>query len=508
MSSTTRPSSSERELMPLAAAGSPLDDPAELTFNFDFAYNNEQFSDTVLILEEEFSESDTAQVGEDEEKSAQKGKDDSEGEQQSKKMKMDSGAASLNRPSSSNTNNDPSDGVMARLNVCKLVLCCKSLFFKTLFTNGMKETNQKTVSIKMLLEDKDTFISLIKYLYTGRFPTEIDLLKMVTLADKYSVPCAVEEAARLLSRGTYTVEECCKFLDLPEKIAPNSALVKLIEVASASIVKEFEDFDKMWSHDSFLGLSARGVVEVLKSNNLKVSSENTVYQAVRTWVVRDTAREHYIPLLIPYIRWPMMTRNFLLDVVKDDVLFKHNALQFAHYVAQAMEHHMAGEERTKVIPVVSDKSLVTTRTGYQTLLKAELLWDLKPVSAMLRDGSTRKSPVQYLAGYKIWLKVEKKAEELGLFFCGEPLSVTTPIQTTKKFFAKFQCEFMMRNKTTGEYNQKAHFHPFNLAFDSVHNGRCGKGYGQYVTGAELGNAQFDFLVDDTLYFKAVATMDP
>jgi len=66
----------------------------------------------------------------------------------------------------------------------------------------------------------------------------------------------------------------------------------------------------------------------------------------------------------------------------------------------------------------------------------------------------------------------------------------------------------MKSKSTGEYVTKAHFHPFNLTFDSVHNGRCGKGYGQYVTGAELANPLFDFMHDDALLFKAIAQMEP
>ena len=63
----------------------------------------------------------------------------------------------------------------------------------------------------------------------------------------------------------------------------------------------------MVKHQEFLDLNVDSIIQLLKNENLNVSSEDAVFDALKKWVIFDLNRNEYIPTLLQYIKLPLVT---------------------------------------------------------------------------------------------------------------------------------------------------------------------------------------------------------
>jgi hypothetical protein len=68
------------------------------------------------------------------------------------------------------------------------------------------------------------------------------------------------------------------FLDLPECLRKSDSFAPLLQTATHELVQHFLHFEQMWQTDDFLQLSCEALIVLLQSDELNVTTENTVYQ--------------------------------------------------------------------------------------------------------------------------------------------------------------------------------------------------------------------------------------
>jgi len=97
----------------------------------------------------------------------------------------------------------------------KAVLMARSSYFDSMFGSGMEETQTNLVEVKDA--DPDTFKELIKFLYSGLLPENIDAIGMglLPIADRYGVK-ELQEMCEVAIRRNLSVENLIESLILAE----------------------------------------------------------------------------------------------------------------------------------------------------------------------------------------------------------------------------------------------------------------------------------------------------
>ena len=73
----------------------------------------------------------------------------------------------------------------------------------------------------------------------------------------------------------------------------------------------------------FFRLSAEQLSDLVASDNLSVTSEEEVFEAVVTWVNHDRAqREASVSVVMSNVRFPLLARDYLIERVEQEHLMK------------------------------------------------------------------------------------------------------------------------------------------------------------------------------------------
>lgn len=113
------------------------------------------------------------------------------------------------------------------------------------------------------------------------------------------------------------VEKCCWEM-IKSNLDPENAVEALLlseqlgnEDGFRSVLGFLGDhFNEIRLLDSFCTLNVLNLKKILSSNNLKIKTEQNVFEALRTWITFDEAnRLKYVPELIQLIRLPLLTEK-------------------------------------------------------------------------------------------------------------------------------------------------------------------------------------------------------
>nr|XP_006824451.1 PREDICTED: kelch-like protein 8-like [Saccoglossus kowalevskii] len=114
-----------------------------------------------------------------------------------------------------------------------------------------------------------------------------------------------------------------------------SALVKAADKYT------YDNFIEVTECDEYLHISARHLGLLLTSSDLKVTNEEEVYNASIKWVSYiPEKRQKHLPDLMSKIRLPMLSPEFLMNVVeKEDMIKKNHTCR--DYVDEAKNYHLS-----------------------------------------------------------------------------------------------------------------------------------------------------------------------
>ncbi|KAK3434271.1 hypothetical protein EUGRSUZ_D01781 [Eucalyptus grandis] len=241
------------------------------------------------------------------------------------------------------------------LHISSPILAAKSPFFYKLFSNGMRESEQRHVTLTINASEEVAFMDLLNYMYSNTLSasTPTALLDVLITADKFEVASCMRYCSRLLRNLPMTCESALLYLDLPSSVLMAEAVQPLTDAAKQFLASRYKDITKF--PDEVLNLPLAGVEAVLASDDLQVASEDAVYDFVLKWT-----RSHYskqeerrgvlASKLGRLIRFPYMTCRKLRKVLScndfDPELASKVVLEALFFKAEApyRQRSLAAEE--------------------------------------------------------------------------------------------------------------------------------------------------------------------
>ncbi|KAE9463105.1 hypothetical protein C3L33_04987, partial [Rhododendron williamsianum] len=282
--------------------------------------------------------------------------------------KLESSAGNINslraaigdEGANSNDSNWSMDGSVLRaktLHISSPILAAKSPFFYKLFSNGMRESEQRHVTLRVNASEEAALMELLNFMYSNTLSTTTApaLLDVLMAADKFEVASCMRYCSRLLRNLPMTPESALLYLELPSGVLMAEAVQPLTDAAKQFLAARYKDITKF--QDEVMALPLAGIEAILSSDDLQVASEDTVYDFVLKW-----ARVHYPKLeerreilgsrLGRYIRFPYMTCRKLKKVLTctdfDHELSSKVVLESLFFKAEAphRQRALAAEDST------------------------------------------------------------------------------------------------------------------------------------------------------------------
>ncbi|GFP92605.1 BTB/POZ domain-containing protein pob1 [Phtheirospermum japonicum] len=206
------------------------------------------------------------------------------------------------------------------LHISSPILAAKSPFFYKLFSNGMKESEQRYVTLRIQASEEAALMDLLNFMYSNNLPrtTPTALLDVLMAADKYEVASCMRHCSRLLRKLPMTSESALLYLDLPSTVLMSDMVQPLMDTAKQYLAARFKDLSKF--HEEVLNLPLAGIEAILFSDDLQVASEDAVYDFVLKWArvhypKLDERREILSTRLLRFVRFPCMTCRKLKKVL-------------------------------------------------------------------------------------------------------------------------------------------------------------------------------------------------
>ncbi|XP_077288687.1 kelch-like protein 7 [Arctopsyche grandis] len=203
-------------------------------------------------------------------------------------------------------------------------------------------TNEGEVEDIFSEYDDEVIEAILKYCYTGE----------ISIDEKH-----VEKLMELANRLEVKIPKQYKTVDL------SNCLEVLESTGDSKLLKEavdltLENFETLHKTQGFLNLPLFNVMEILKSNDLLVRSEESVFNAVKLWVNHDNAnRKSDLAQLMRFVRLSLLSMEFFVNEV----------MTFCHSCAECMT-----TIRQEIINK-TDKSFIQRKTPRRKIQKMALV---------------------------------------------------------------------------------------------------------------------------------------
>ncbi|XP_010914379.1 BTB/POZ domain-containing protein POB1 [Elaeis guineensis] len=204
--------------------------------------------------------------------------------------------------------------------ISSAILAAKSPFFYKLFSNGMRESDQRHATLRINASEEAALMELLSFMYSGKLSTTSPelLLDVLMAADKFEVASCMRYCSQLLRSLPMTKDSALLYLELPSSVSMASAVQPLTDAAREFLATSFKDLTK--PQDELMDLPLVGIEAILSSDDLQVASEDAVYDFVLKWTRRhypnlEERREILGARLGRLIRFPYMTCRKLRKVL-------------------------------------------------------------------------------------------------------------------------------------------------------------------------------------------------
>nr|XP_039267693.1 kelch-like protein 28 [Styela clava] len=260
-----------------------------------------------------------------------------------------------------------------QLSAHKVVLSACSPYFKAMFTQDMAEKNQSYVTFHCV--NVDAMEMIIDFAYTGKL--------QVTASNVQSlVPAACLFQMHLI------IDECCQFLESQLHVnncigiwrfAYDYGLIELTQVLFKFINQNFEEISKL---DEIHDLPVKYLIKILSSDDLNVSSEESVFQILESWIMWDVeARKINLPRLLKCVRLSLLSATYLRRSSLLNSLISYNSLAWdiMHSSVQGEltldQQHVRPRCAPKLLCAVGGKNgLFATLSSLEIYLPAKNEW--------------------------------------------------------------------------------------------------------------------------------------
>ena len=169
------------------------------------------------------------------------------------------------------------------LHISPLILAAKSPFFYELFSNEMRESEQRRVTLRINASEEAALMELLNFMYSNTLSTSTapGSLDVPMAADKFEVVSRMRHCSRLLRNLPMIPESALLGLELPSSALMAEAVQPLTDVAKQYLASRYKDTTKF--QEEAMALPLVGIEAVLSSDDLQVASEDAVYDFVLKW---------------------------------------------------------------------------------------------------------------------------------------------------------------------------------------------------------------------------------
>ena len=223
-----------------------------------------------------------------------------------------------------------------RIRAHRLVLAAFSDYFSAMFTSDLSENGQAVVH----LTDMDPLAveALVQYAYTSNIEIRVD-----NVENLLSVSCIlqideVKEACSEFMKHQLHPSNCLGI----RAFADGHGCSELYKIADAFTKERFVEVVKS---QEFVLLNSECVAQLLSSDDLNVTSESQIFEALCAWAEHDEEnRKKFLPRLLSFVRLPLLTAEFLVDKVEMSSLFRDMG-PCRELIIEAMKYQLLPKRR-------------------------------------------------------------------------------------------------------------------------------------------------------------------
>ena len=210
----------------------------------------------------------------------------------------------------------------------KCVLSSASPYFRAKFTSQLQENESNLVELQ---EAKSTTIAdVLKFIYTGEASIDSSNAQDLLMIADYLIIQSLKSKASVCLEGSLNASNCLAL----ESFASQYNCESLKQAAFAFKLKHFVAVAKS---EDFRALDSKDVKELISKDEINVSDEEKVFQAVIAWVKHELpSRECLLPELLKCVRLFSMSKYKLRKILDEELVSKNlsctkvviNALDF------------------------------------------------------------------------------------------------------------------------------------------------------------------------------------
>ncbi|XP_030199106.1 kelch-like protein 6 [Gadus morhua] len=224
----------------------------------------------------------------------------------------------------------------------RAVLAAASHYFRAMFCSGLRESHEKQVEIKGL--DSGTMRCLLDYTYTSQaLINSANVQRILEAASQFQFMRVVEACAGFLTTSLHA-ESCVGVL----RLADSHNLTALRTRSLDYIVLAFS---RVILQEEFHFLPAEALESALSRDDLSVTCEECVFEALMRWVRASLSeREPLLAAMLRHVRLPLLEPAYFVATVETDELIRRCVDAFP-VLQEARCYHLLGavvvSERTK-----------------------------------------------------------------------------------------------------------------------------------------------------------------
>ncbi|KAK3752242.1 hypothetical protein RRG08_047098 [Elysia crispata] len=248
----------------------------------------------------------------------------------------------------------------------RIILAATIPYFHAMFTHDMVETKQPEITMESV--EPSALEALINYAYTGRVVIDMSNVQSLLIVASFLNMQAVKDACSTYLKNRLEPSSCLSIRAFADQYLCSS----LVEAANKYIQKKFRqglspkifpqyfclfetfitlfkmfisDYQNVALSTDFLNLPKAEILEILSKDELDVTSEEQVFEAVLRWIKHDSpVRVADLPELMVKVRLPLLTPQYLSDnVATEDIIKK--SLQCRDLLDEAKDYHLMPERR-------------------------------------------------------------------------------------------------------------------------------------------------------------------
>ncbi|KAI0507971.1 hypothetical protein KFK09_014101 [Dendrobium nobile] len=349
--------------------------------------------------------------------------------------------------------------------ISSAILAAKSPFFYKLFSNGMRESDQRHATLRINESEEAALMELLSFMYSGKLSSlsATALLDVLLAADKFEVASCMRHCSQMLRTLPMTTDSALLFLELPSSVSMASAVQPLTDAAKEFLANKYRDISKF--QDEVMNLPLAGIEAILISDDLQVASEDAVYDLVLKWARAqypklEDRREILGSRLGRLIRFPFMTCRKLRKVLAGNEL-DHETAAKAVMDALFFKSETLHRQRALALEDVINRRFVERAYKYRPVKVVEfdqphpqciVYLDLnREECANLFPSGRVYSQAFHLGGHGFFLSAHCNMDQQASFHC---FGLFLGMQEKGSVSFTVDYEFAARVNLTGEFVSK------------------------------------------------------